>query len=332
MKNFSVRTDLALEACQTSDFYSSDLSGVKVSTQDFKNNISVTSVNIINENGERKLLKPKGIYITIECQDLRKNNTECREAVTKILVSNIKKLLSDISSTTEKKYKNILVVGLGNRKITPDALGSKTISKILVTRHLKNFVPDELKNKNCVSAISPGVLGVTGLETLEVIKSLCDTIKPDLIFIIDSLAARSSSRINSTIQLSNTGIAPGAGIGNKQPALDKKSLGCDIISIGVPTVIDAATLVNDTVDKILDIISSSHEKKFMHDLFDILNKFDSERKYELIKNILEPYHENMFVTPKEVDEVIERLSDIIADAINISLHDEVTINNLNKFR
>ena len=166
-----------------------------------------------------------GIYITIECQNLRENNFKFKEQIIKILSRNINKLLF---SKCDKVFKNILVVGLGNKNITPDALGPKTISKILVTRHIKNFVldkknqKDKLKNISSVSAISPGVLGVTGLETLEVIKGICNMTKPDLVFIIDSLAARSSSRINSTIQLSNTGITPGAGMGNKQAKLDKE--------------------------------------------------------------------------------------------------------------
>ena len=322
-KNFSVRTDLALESYQMNQ--NSTLDGIEIKTQSF-NDIQVTNVKITSESAGKKISKPKGNYITIECPKLRKNNVEYREQIIKILSDNINNLLEN------KKHDNVLIIGLGNWNITPDSLGPKVISKILVTRHIKNFIPNELKNSVCcVSAISPGVLGITGLETFEVVKGICEKINPDLIFIIDSLAARSSSRINSTIQLSNTGITPGAGMGNKRITLDKKNLGCEIISIGVPTVIDAATLVNDTMDKILEAMSQAYKKNFDIDFLDTLNEIDSNEKYDLIKNILEPYEENMFVTPKEVDEVVERLSNIIANAINISLHNSININDINRF-
>lgn len=320
---FSVRTDLALESYQMNK--DSNLDGIEIKTQSF-DDIQVTIVKITNTNGEKKLSKPIGNYITIECPKLVKNNVKYREQIIKILSDNINKLLEN------KKHDNVLIIGLGNWNITPDALGPKVISKVLVTRHIKNFIPDELKNSvRCVSAISPGVLGITGLETFEVVKGICEKTNPDLIFVIDSLAARSSSRINSTIQLSNTGISPGAGMGNKRVALDKKTLGSEIISIGVPTVIDAATLVNDTMDKILDAMRDLCEKNFERDFFDTLNNIDSMQKYSMIKNILDPYEENMFVTPKEVDEVIERLSNIIANAINISLHNSINLDDINRF-
>ena len=321
-KNFSIRTDLAIESCQLNN-NETDLHGIKISTENF-DDIKVTCVKITNEIGEKNLCKPKGNYITIECPKLRKNDNNCREEIIKILSDNINKLIKN------KKHDNVLIIGLGNWNITPDALGPKVISKILVTRHIKNFVPEQLKKSLCsVSAISPGVLGITGLETFEVVKGICEKTNPDFVFIIDSLAARNSSRINSTIQLSNTGITPGAGIGNKRITLDKKNLGCEIISIGVPTVIDAATLINDTMDKILEQIS--YQQKLQNNFFIALNNINSEEKYELIKNILEPYEENMFVTPKEVDQVIDQLSNIIANAINISIHNSITIDDINRY-
>lgn len=257
---------------------------------------------------------------------LNKNSVECRRQAIKILADSIKKLLAD------KKFDNILIVGLGNWNITADALGPKVISKVLVTRHMKNFVANELKNTlRTVSAVSPGVLGITGIETFEIVKGICERTKPDLTIIVDSLAARNSSRINSTIQLADTGITPGAGMGNKRVTLDKESLGCEVISIGVPTVIDAATLINDTMDKILNVMVEAYEKNFEHDFMLNLSNLSSDEKYNLITEILNPYEENMFVTPKEVDEVIERLSNIIANAINISLHNSITLDDIDNF-
>lgn len=302
-----------------------EIKGIKIFTEDFKN-IHVTTVKIINDNGEKKIGKPKGTYITIESPMLNKNSVECRRQSIKILADSIKKLLAD------KKFDNILIVGLGNWNITADALGPKVISKVLVTRHMKNFVANELKNTlRTVSAVSPGVLGITGIETFEIVKGICERTKPDLTIIVDSLAARNSSRINSTIQLADTGITPGAGMGNKRVTLDKESLGCEVISIGVPTVIDAATLINDTMDKILNVMVEAYEKNFEHDFMLNLSNLSSDEKYNLITEILNPYEENMFVTPKEVDEVIERLSNIIANAINISLHKSITLDDIDNF-
>jgi len=340
-KNF-IRTDLAIESkeiCNTSQ-----IDGVKIITQDFKN-IKVTSVKIINQIGEKNLNKPKGNYITIECPLLNKNSIDYRDQIIKILSDNLKNLIENLdnprnnSSTKKNKRENILIIGLGNWNITADSLGPKTISKVLVTRHIKKFIPKELELKNSIktiSAISPGVLGITGIETYEIIKGLKEKLNPDLIIIIDSLAARNISRINSTIQISDTGITPGSGINNinnKKQNLDlnKKNLGCDIISIGVPTVIDAGTLISDTIDKILDIMILSNKKSFEQDFFMALDKLDSQKKYNLIKKILSPYENNMFVTPKEVDDIIERLSNIIANAINIALHEKITLQDINKF-
>lgn len=330
-KNF-IRTDLAIESKEM--YNASQIDGIKTITQDFKN-IKITSVKITNSIGEKNLNRSRGTYITIECPLLKKNSVDYREQVIKILADNLKKLLDGLNNNPDSKkneLENILVVGLGNWNITADALGPKTVSKVLVTRHIRKFIPKEIKNSiKTVSAISPGVLGITGIETYEVIKSLKDKIKPDLIIIIDSLAARNISRINSTIQISDTGITPGAGINNKRTSLDKKNLGCNIISIGVPTVIDAATLINDTIDKILDTMISSSKKNFEQDFFITLNKLPPQEKYNLIKKILSPYENSMFVTPKEVDEVIEQLSNIIANAINISLHDKITNRDINRF-
>lgn len=325
-ENKFIRTDLAIESREM--YKTNQIGGVKIITQDFKN-IRVTSVGIINSIGEKNLNKPRGTYVTLECPFLEKNSLDYREQVIKILAHNLKKLVYKKNKT---KPENILIFGLGNKNITADSLGPKTVSKVLVTRHIKNFIPEELKNFiKTVSAISPGVLGVTGLETFEILKGICEKTKPDLAIIIDSLAARNISRINSTIQLADTGITPGAGVNNKRKSLNKYTLGCDVISIGVPTVIDAATLVNDTMDKIIDEMISFSKQNFEHDFFITFNNLDSDEKYSLIKKILSPYENNMFVTPKEVDNVIERLSNIIANAINICLHEKITEQDIDKF-
>lgn len=171
-------------------------------------------------------------------------------------------------------------------------------------------------------------MGITGIETGEILAGIVDKIKPDLLIAIDALAARKFSRVNSVIQMTDSGISPGSGVGNKRMTLDKHSLGIPVIAIGVPTVVDAATLVNDTMDRILEAMAAASDDKMFYDM---LNNIDGEERYKLINDLLTPYAENMFVTPKEVDAVIDRLADIISNAINIAIHPALSINDINKY-
>ena len=170
---------------------------------------------------------------------------------------------------------------------------------------------------------------MTGIETVEVVKGVTDRVKPDLVIAIDALAARKVSRVNSTIQLSNTGVAPGAGVGNKRKTLNKESLGVPVIAIGVPTVVDAATMANDTIEKVIDALIK--ESKKGSSFYNMLKETAEEEKYTLIKDVLDPYTENMFVTPKEVDAVVENIVNIIANSINIALHPGINIDDINKY-
>ena len=219
---------------------------------------------------------------------------------------------------------------MGNRNITPDALGPKVIDRLLVTRHIMEDIPEELEGGvRMLSALAPGVMGITGIETFEIIKGVTEKIKPDIIVAIDALAARKFSRINSTVQISNCGVAPGAGVGNKREELSEKTLGIPVIVIGVPTVVDAATLVNDTMDKILFEMKNQSERSSK--FYEMILSLENEEKYELICELLTPYEENMFVTPKEVDMVIDRLADIIANAINTAVHPSVKMEDMKKY-
>ncbi|MBO8433711.1 MAG: GPR endopeptidase [Tyzzerella sp.] len=320
----SIRTDLAIEARENID--SKEVDGVKTIQKDYKS-CTITHVEILNENGSETLGKPIGNYITIESTKMRENDIESHEDIIKKCSEYIKKLID----MNDVKPKNTLVVGLGNRYVTPDALGPKTVSKVLVTRHIMDTVSDDINGSvSPVCAVSPGVMGVTGIETGDIIKGITERIKPDLIIAIDALAARRFSRINATIQMSDIGIIPGAGVGNKRMALNKETLGVPVIAIGVPTVVDAGTLVNDTMDRILGQMIEYAEEGT--DIYKTLQSLDHEEKYKLITDILTPYAENMFVTPKEVDAVIDRLSNIIGNAINISLHDGITTEDINRYK
>lgn len=211
-----------------------------------------------------------------------------------------------------------MVVGLGNINITPDALGPKVASYVNVTRHLLKYARELITEPvNEISAISPGVLGTTGIETEEIIHAVTENVKPDVIIAIDSLASMSVSRVGRTIQLSNTGITPGQGVGNTREGLNEKILGRKVVAIGVPTVTDMATITNDAIDKVLESVDdeitnyTNDVGKGSNAVMDILN---SENRYNRIANILET--ENYIVTPKEIDAVISKISEIIASAIN----------------
>ena len=324
--SFSVRTDLAIEArelAQQNAQAEDQLEGVDVETKEDPDYF-LTHVRIHSEEGSRLMGKPKGDYITLESEKLKENDVECHEKIIKLLAENIRSLVNFGEDDC------ILVAGLGNWNITPDALGPKVVSKILVTRHLQGTLPEEIeKTVRPVAAVSPGVMGITGIETGEILKGIVDKLQPSLLIAIDALAARRSNRINAAIQMSDTGVAPGAGVGNKRMMLDKESLGIPVIAIGVPTVVDAATLVNDTMDRILGEMMQQTEKGSA--FYQTLQSLEQEEKYQMITDILGPYTGNMFVTPKEVDAVVDRLANIIANAINIAIHPGVTMEDINKY-
>lgn len=323
---FSIRTDLAIEAREMVDQNADiEVSGVKVQVQkDPELDLTVTWVEIFNEEGQKTMGKPQGNYITIESPVMKENDIDAHEELIRIMAEKLIQL-KDLP-----KEALILVVGLGNWNVTPDALGPKVISKLMVTRHLIEHVPEQIdESVRPVSAISPGVMGLTGIETGEIIQGIVNKIHPDLIIAIDALAARKTNRINATIQISDTGVNPGSGVGNKRMSLSEETLGVPVIAIGVPTVVDAATLVNDTMDRVLDSMLQQATKGT--EFYSMLQNLDTNEKYQLIQEILNPYVGNMFVTPKEVDAVIDRLAYIISNALNIALHPGIDIEDINRY-
>jgi spore protease len=310
----SLRTDLALEAReiyqQGND--SSHIPGVKINTKELDNCI-VNRVEILDEQGANIMNKGIGIYTTIESKLMGYDDDESREQI----IGYLKDELIDILGTD--KTKKTLVIGLGNWNITSDALGPKAVSKTLVTRHIfKNYNKDYDDDFTEVAGLSPGVMGITGIETSEIVKSIVDMIKPDRVIAIDALASRKMERVNSTIQISTAGISPGGGVGNKRKALNKDYLGVEVIAIGVPTVVDAATLTSDVLDLAIDNLME--QSKESESFYSMLKKLKEDEKYHLIKDSLEPYDKNLIVTPKDIDETIENLSVIISEGLNRSLH------------
>ena len=308
----SIRTDLALEATEICEEQSTALDGVVVDTKELED-CTVTTVEIINETGSKIMNKEIGKYITLESDLMKFDDDDSREKV----INYLKDELIDIFGTDQSK--RTLVIGLGIWNITSDALGPRAVSKTLVTRHIfKNYNKDYDDDFSEVAALSPGVMGITGIETVEIVKSIVDKIKPDRVVAIDALASRKMDRVNATIQISTGGIAPGGGVGNKRKALDKSYLGVDVIAIGVPTVVDAATLTIDVLDLAIDNLMEVSEES--SGFYTMLKKLKEEEKYQLIKDSLDPYDKNLIVTPKDIDETIENLAIIISEGLNRSLH------------
>lgn len=324
----NIRTDLAIEA---KEIYAkknkkNTIDGVIVQSSQ-EDDVKVTRVDIKNDDGERNLNKPKGTYITLDIPKLTNYEPEDIDRVGKILGKEITEI---VKKTNFTENMTALVVGLGNWNITPDALGPKVISKLMITRHLKEYIPDSIdEGIRPVCGIAPGVLGITGMETGEIIKGIVDRIKPNLIICIDALASRKMERVNSTIQIGNTGISPGSGIGNKRMEISEKTLGIPVIAIGVPTVVDAATMANDTIDLVIEEMTDAATKG--SGFYNMLKDIDKSEKEKMIHEILDPYIGNLMVTPKEVDMVIEILSKVISTGINVSLQPELELKEINKY-
>lgn len=320
----NVRTDLALESREMyKEKNNKEADGVILEEKEI-NGTKINMVRIINENGAEKLGKPIGNYITLDIPQFTEYDGELMDSVSKVLG----KILKELANV--KKDDKVLVIGLGNWNVTPDALGPKVVEGIMVTRHLSQVMPEFMEeNIISVAAISPGVLGTTGIETVEVVKALVENIKPSLIICIDALAARRIQRLNKTIQISDTGISPGAGVGNHRKAINEEELGVKVIAVGVPTVVDASTIANDAMDMVLDnLINEAEEGK---EFYNMLKNIDKNAKEVLIREVLNPYVGDLIVTPKEVDLIIDSLSKIIANGINIAIQPNMTMEDINKF-
>ena len=321
----NIRTDLALEACEMYAEQSNKNDGINgVEVEENKDgSITITHVKITNEDGEKALGKKCGNYITIESPDM-KDGTENYERACEIVAEQIRK----ISAIDDESL--ILVAGLGNHNINPDALGPKVVEKLAVTRHIfkymKEYTPRGMRQ---VCAVAPGVLGTTGIETVEIIKGIVEKVKPTLVIVIDALASRKADRISNTVQIADTGISPGAGIGNKRSGINKETLGVDVIAIGVPTVVDAATIAGDAIDLLIndfkkEIDANSH-------LSSIISDFENNDRHMLIQNALSENMGNLVVTPKEMDNIIDKVSSIVAGGINMAVHKDLTLEDIDGF-
>ena len=310
---YNFRTDLALErrdVYKKANNIKGEIDGILSEEIDVTNTIKVTRVNVTNENGAKSIQKPIGTYTTIDVEKMRNITEEEISKISNIMSSELKKLISKHVGKTDE----ILIVGLGNEFSTPDSLGPKVVREVDVTRHIFKYLPQFVEDGDReVSAIAPGVLGVTGIETQEILKGIVDNVKPKLIIAIDSLASKSIDRISSSVQLSDTGIIPGAGVGNKRRELSKETLGVPVIGVGIPTVVELATLVSDGIDIFIKTLQEKAESN------DYLNKLKENDKYEEVKEALNVGEYNMIVTPKEIDDLIENMKNIVARGINYAI-------------
>jgi spore protease len=362
LSQYSVRTDLAVEAREMviaeraknigDQDNVSAIEGVIIKEKE-EDDIKVSFVEITKE-GEKALGKKQGKYLTVEVIGIRQSDTELQKKVEKVFANEFSHFLRQSGI---KEDASCLVVGLGNWNVTPDALGPQVCENLLVTRHLFELQPENVEEGfRAVSALAPGVMGLTGIETSDIIFGVVEKTKPDFVIAIDALAARSIERVNSTIQVSDTGIHPGSGVGNKRKELSKETLGIPVFAIGVPTVVDAVSITSDTIDFILkhfgkemregnrpsralapagmtfgerkkltdeDLPEEQHRKTFLG----IVGTLPDEEKRKLIHEVLAPLGHNLMVTPKEVDVFIEDMANLLANGLNASLHQSVNQDN-----
>jgi len=355
LSKYSVRTDLAVEAHQMLQERQEEQKGIEgvIVKEREEEGITVTKVTI-DEAASDSMGKKPGNYLTLEVQGIRQQDTELQQKVERIFAKEFSYFLEEVGVTKEA---SCLIVGLGNWHVTPDALGPIVVENVLVTRHLFQLQPESVEEGfRPVSAIRPGVMGITGIETSDVIYGIIEKTKPDFVIAIDALAARSIERVNSTIQISDTGIHPGSGVGNKRKELSKETLGIPVIAIGVPTVVDAVSITSDTIDFILKHFGREMkegnkpsrsllpagftfgEKKKLteEDMPDeksrnmflgAVGTLGDEEKRKLIYEVLSPLGHNLMVTPKEVDAFIEDMANVIASGLNAALHHQIDQDN-----
>ncbi|NLC63077.1 MAG: GPR endopeptidase [Thermoanaerobacterales bacterium] len=319
----NVRTDLAVEARELTGL--DEIPGVITDTEKFEE-MTISRVKIETEQGSKVMGKPIGNYITLEVPRLKDKDPELTEEVSKNLAKELKTMIDLPADAT------ILVIGLGNWNVTPDSLGPKVIERLIVTRHLMELMPDKFnidEGIRPVCALSPGALGITGIETSEIIRGLVEKINPKLVIAIDALSARSMERISTTVQIADSGVYPGSGIGNKRMGITNDTIGVPVIAIGVPTVVDAATLANDAIDMLIG--QFIRQSKPGGEFYKILETIDREEKFQLLREVMTPFVGQLVVTPKEIDSLIENTSKSVAGGINLAVHPGIEYSEVSTF-
>lgn len=331
----------------------SDVPGVQINEYE-QDGITVSWITISDQQGSEELGKQPGKYLTLEVPGLRSKDSELQDRVAAKFAEEFERYLAALNIDPDAK---ILIIGLGNRRVTADALGPTVVNNILVTRHLFELMPEQVEEGyRPVSAISPGVLGTTGIETSEIVFGVVEHTQPDLVIAIDSLASKALQRVNTTIQIADTGISPGSGIGNKRKALTRETMGVPVIAIGIPTVVDAVTIAHDTIDYVLANVNREMTQAKPKNPLDPLNRpnvkelqsqevspetrskmmgmigtLNDEEKRQLIHEVLSPLGQNLIVTPKEVDTFIEEIGNLLANGLNSALHKSIDMGNVQAY-
>ncbi|MBO5031356.1 MAG: GPR endopeptidase [Lachnospiraceae bacterium] len=300
MQQFQIRTDLALEATESVRKQASgQMRGISIDEYDAMEDVHISKVVILSKNAAKSMGKPMGTYITLEAAGLQESDEDYHREISEELAKQLKSVLPDI-----EQERSILVVGLGNRDVTADSLGPCTVDNLFVTRHIiKEYGKQAYRASKIhqISALVPGVMAKTGMETAEIIKGVIKETTPDIVIVIDALAARSTRRLNRTVQITDTGIHPGSGVGNHRNALTRESLGVPVIAIGIPMVVDAGTIVSDALEK----LSQEYD--------------GGKASLDYFRNSSDTQLHNMYVTAKNIDETTKRLSFTLSEAINIAL-------------
>lgn len=291
----NIYTDLAMEARELSG----KASGIAESN-DTKNGVAISRIDILDEAAGERIGKRPGRYVTLEAPKLAERTDEVFRSVAFTLASELSALTGELDENA-----TILIAGLGNRYVTPDSLGPRVAERVFVTRHINKLMPEALPGRvRSVCAVSPGVMGVTGVQTRELLSGIVDNIRPDLMIAVDSLASRRAARISSTVQLSNAGISPGGGVGNTQAGLFEEELDVPVIAIGVPMVVYASTIAEDTINYIAG---------------DISYPVDREKLTASVARAMDEHIGPLIVTPKDIDTIVEDMSKVVAEGINRAL-------------
>jgi spore protease len=325
---YSVRTDLALEAKEIASNRMGDtIPGVHTETSEDDGDMIVTRMDIASDEGARAVGKLPGHYVTIEVPRLREKDSDLQDRVATRLAQEFASFLQRIGIGKDAR---VLIIGLGNYNVTPDALGPLVVENVMVTRHYFELMPEQVSpGYRPVSAVAPGVLGTTGIETSEIVQGIVEKSRPDLVIAIDALASRALERVNTTIQIADTGIHPGSGVGNKRKGLTKEFLHVPVIAIGVPTVVYASTIVNSTMDMMLNHFKNQTSNTSQ--IFGMLESMEENERLQLVKEVLDPVGHNLLVTPKDIDQFIEDMANIIASGLNAALHEAIDQDNVGAY-
>lgn len=311
---FNVRTDLALEAHEVITRME-DVPGVNVEKAGDQD-ITINRVTITTEQAAARMGKQMGNYLTLEVPGLRKKNTALQDKVVGVFYKELRRMFN------YNGRQKVMIIGLGNWNVTPDALGPRVVQELFITRHILELRPEILGDGyGSVCAISPGVLGITGVETSEIIRGVVNQVRPDIIVAIDALAARQMERLHTTIQVADTGIVPGSGVGNRRLGINTQTIGVPVYAIGVPTVVDAVTIAGDSMDKLAEALKRESAQGNM--FANAVQKMGWEEKRNIIREVMQPFSGDLIVTPKEIDTLINDISLVIAASLDAAFHPKI---------